>query len=187
MGGQLQGRRVAMLAARGVEQVELVQPRAAVTDEGGTVELLSPAAGEIQAMNSDIEPAERFTVDRPVSEARVAEYDALIVPGGTVNPDTLRLDGDAVGFVRDFVMSGKPVGAICHGPWMLVEAGILSGRTITSWPSLQTDIQNAGGLRVDEEVVTDGNITTSRKPGDLPAFCGAIVREFAAAPQPAMG
>jgi protease I len=168
-----------------VEQVELVQPRKAVTDEGATVELLSPASGEIQAMNSDIEPAEKFTVDRAVSEARVGDYDALILPGGTVNPDTLRLDPDAVAFVRTFVASGKPVGAICHGPWTLVEAGVLPGRTITSWPSLRTDIQNAGGVRVDEEVVTDGNLTTSRKPGDLPAFCGAIVREFAAAPQPA--
>jgi protease I len=137
-------------------------------------------------MNSDIEPAEKFTVDRTVSEASLEDYDALVLPGGTVNPDTLRLDPDAVGFVRSFVQSGKPVAAICHGPWTLVEAGVLAGRTITSWPSLQTDIQNAGGIRVDDEVVTDGNITSSRKPGDLPAFCGAIVREFAASPQPAM-
>lgn len=179
MAGELSGRTVAILAADGVEQVELVEPRRALTEAGARVELVSLKAGSIQAMNGDIEPADRFDVDREVAGVGVDDYDALVVPGGTVNPDNLRLDSDAVSFVRDFVARGKPVAAICHGPWILVEADVVRGRTVTSYPSIRTDIRNAGGTVVEEEVVTDHGVTTSRKPDDLPAFCARIVREFA--------
>lgn len=180
MADTLNGRRVAILAADGVEQVELVKPREALSEEGAAVDLVSLKSGRIQAMNGDIEPADTFDVDRVVSEVGVDDYDALVVPGGTVNPDNLRSDENAVGFVRDFVAAGKPVAAICHGPWILVEADVVRGRTVTSYPSLRTDLRNAGGTVVEEEVVTDQGITTSRKPDDLPAFCERIVREFAA-------
>lgn len=183
MAGSLTGRRVAILAARGVEQVELVGPRQAVTEAGAVTELLSLEPGTVQATNHDIEPADQFDVDRPVAAASVDDYDALILPGGAVNPDTLRQDSAAVAFVRDFVESGKPVGVICHGPWTLVEAGVVRGRTLTSYPSIRTDIRNAGGTVVDQEVVTDGNIISSRRPDDLPAFCRTIVSHFAAAPR----
>lgn len=179
MAQELTGRTVAVLAADGVEQVELVEPRKALLEAGARVELVSLGEGPIQAMNGDIEPADSFTVDRRVSKVGVEDYDALVVPGGTVNPDNLRSDADAVSFVRDFVAQGKPVAAICHGPWILVEADVVRGRTVTSYPSLRTDIRNAGGTVVDEEVVTDQGITTSRNPDDLPAFCARIVREFA--------
>ncbi|GAA1454285.1 MULTISPECIES: type 1 glutamine amidotransferase domain-containing protein [Nocardiopsidaceae] len=179
MADRLNGRRIAILAADGVERVELVRPREALREEGASTDLVSLSEGEIQSMNGDIEPSERFAVDRVVSEAKVEDYDALVVPGGTVNPDNLRLDADAVGFVRDFVAAGKPVAAICHGPWILVEADVVRGRTVTSYPSIRTDIRNAGGVVVDEEVVTDHGVTTSRNPDDLPAFCERIVREFA--------
>jgi protease I len=182
MGESLTGRRVAILAARGVEQVELVQPRQAVTEAGALTELVSLEPGTVQATNHDIEPADQFDVDRVVSEVSVDDYDALILPGGAVNPDTLRQDSAAVAFVRDFVESGKPVGVICHGPWTLVEADVVRGRTLTSYPSIRTDIRNAGGTVVDQEVVTDGNLISSRNPGDLPAFCRTLVTHFAAAP-----
>jgi protease I len=178
MANELGDRTIAILATDGVEQVELEQPRQAVQDAGARTELLSLDDGEIQAMNHDIEPADRFTVDRKVADASVDDYDALILPGGTCNPDKLRMDSDAVAFVRDFVESGKPVGVICHGPWTLVEADVVRGRRITSWPSVRTDLRNAGAEVVDEEVVVDANITSSRWPDDLPAFCQAIVREF---------
>jgi protease I len=180
MTASLTGRRVAILAARGVEQVELVQPRQAVTDAGAVTELLSLKPGTIQATNHDIEPADQFDVDRVVSEASVEDYDALILPGGAVNPDTLRQDSVAVTFVRDFVESGKPVAVICHGPWTLVEADVVRGRTLTSYPSVRTDIRNAGGTVIDQEVVIDGNLISSRRPDDLPAFCGAVVAQIAA-------
>jgi protease I len=180
MANDLRDRTIAILAADGVEQVELERPRQAVQDEGARTELLSIQDGEIQAMNHDIEPGDTFAVDRQVSAASVDDYDALILPGGTCNPDKLRMDSDAVAFVRDFVHSGKPVGVICHGPWTLVEADVVRGRRITSWPSIRSDLRNAGAEVVDEEVVTDGNITSSRNPDDLPAFCHAIVREFSA-------
>ncbi|MFD6948611.1 peptidase C56 [Nocardiopsis sp. TSRI0078] len=180
MADTLNGRRVAILAANGVEQVELVKPREALTQEGADIDLVSLESGKIQAMNGDIEPADQFAVDRVVSEVGAGDYDALVVPGGTVNPDNLRQDENAVEFVRGFVESGKPVAAICHGPWILVEADVVRGRRVTSYPSLRTDIRNAGGTTVEEEVVTDQGITTSRNPDDLPAFCERIVREFAA-------
>lgn len=181
MAGQLEGVRVAFLAADGVEQVELVEPRKALEAEGATVHLLSPGTDAIQAMNGDIEPADTFTPDRAVADASVDEYDALVLPGGTVNPDKLRIEEAAVSFVRSFVEAGKPVGAICHGPWTLVEAGVLQGRRVASWPSLATDIANAGGTRVDEEVVVDGTLVSSRNPDDIPAFNAALVEVFAGA------
>jgi protease I len=181
MTAELRGRRIAILAADGVEQVELEKPRRAVQDAGAATELLSIKSGQIQAVRQDIHPTVAFAVDRTVSEAAPEDYDALILPGGAVNPDHLRMDAAAVNFVRDFVNSGKPVGVICHGPWTLVEAGVVRGRTLTSWPSIRTDIRNAGGNVVDEEVITDQNLTSSRKPDDLPAFCTRIVEQFAAA------
>lgn len=179
MAQPLQGKKIAILAADGVEQVELEQPREAVEKAGATTELLSIKDGEIQAMNHDIEPADRFTVDRRVSEASIDDYDALILPGGTVNPDHLRRDDNAVSFVRDFAASGKPIGVICHGPWTLIEAGVVRGRKITSFPSIRTDLKNAGAIVLDQEVVTDQGIVSSRSPDDLPAFCRKIVEEFA--------
>jgi protease I len=178
----LQGKRIAFLAADGVEKVELDQPRAALEDAGAHTELLSLKTGEIQARNHDLEPAGTVAVDRAVSDASVDEFDALVLPGGTVNPDKLRMDNKAVAFVRDFVGSGKPVAAICHGPWILVEAGVAAGRTLTSYQSIRTDLRNAGANVVDEEVVVDGNVITSRSPRDLPAFCSMIVDKFAHAP-----
>lgn len=183
MANELEGRKVAILAADGVEKVELEQPRAALTDAGAQVELLSLKTGEIQARNHDLEPAGTFKVDRAVSNAAASEFDGLVLPGGTVNPDKLRMDDSAVSFVRDFVTSGKPVAAICHGPWTLVEAGVAEGRTLTSYPSIRTDLRNAGANVVDEEVVVDGNLISSRSPKDLPAFCAAIVTQFAHAPK----
>ena len=182
MANELQGKIVAILAADGVEKVELEQPRAALQEAGAQVELLSLKTGEIQARNHDLEPAGTFKVDRAVSEASVSEFDGLVLPGGTVNPDKLRMDSSAVSFVRDFVGSGKPVAAICHGPWTLVEAGVAEGRTLTSYPSIRTDLRNAGANVVDEEVVVDGNLISSRSPSDLPAFCATIVEQFAHAP-----
>ena len=185
MGDQLSGKRVAILATDGVERVELEQPRAAVADAGADVELVSIHDGEIQARDHDLEDAGTFAVDQLVGAVSVDDYEALLLPGGTVNPDKLRMDVAAVQFVRSFVESGKPVASICHGPWNFVEADVARGRRLTSWPSVRTDLRNAGAEVVDEEVVTDGNITTSRSPDDLPAFCERIVQEFAGAPQPA--
>ena len=179
MADELRGRVVAILAADGVEQVELEQPRQAVEQTGARTELLSIKSGEIQATNHDIHLADRFPVDRQVSQASVDDYDALILPGGTTNPDNLRQDSAAVSFVRDFFAAGKPVGVICHGPWTLVEADVVRGRTLTSFPSVRTDIRNAGGNVVDQEVVTDQGLVSSRGPHDLPAFCAKIVEEFA--------
>jgi len=175
---KLQGKRVAFLATDMVEQVELTEPWQAVKDEGAAVELISLEEGEIQGFNH-YDKADEFKVDRTVEEARAADYDALVIPGGVGNPDTMRTDENAVQLVRDFFEQGKPVGVICHGPWMLVEAGVVRGREVTSWPSLQTDIRNAGGNWVDEEVVVDQGLVTSRKPDDLPAFNKKIIEEFA--------
>jgi deglycase len=176
----LQGRTIAFLvAAEGIEQVELTEPWKAVQEAGGTPKLLSPETGKVQAFDH-LDKADTFVVDEAVSEADVASYDALVLPGGVANPDALRTDEKAVAFVRDFVASGKPVAAVCHAPWTLIEAGVLGGRTLTSWPSLQTDIRNAGGTWVDEEAVVDGNLLTSRNPGDLPAFSARLVEMVAA-------
>jgi protease I len=175
---KLQGKRVAFLATDMVEQVELTEPWKAVQDEGATPELVSLEDGEIQGFNH-YDKADTFKVDRTVEEASADDYDALVIPGGVGNPDTMRLDENAVEFTRQFFEQGKPVGVICHGPWMLVEAGILRDRTVTSWPSLRTDIRNAGGNWVDQEVVVEDGLVTSRKPDDLPAFNAKIVEEFA--------
>jgi protease I len=179
MSNELQGMKIAILAADGVEKVELEQPREALRNAGAQAEVLSLKPGEIQARNHDLEPAGTFAVDGAVSDASVGDFDGLVLPGGTVNPDKLRLDDSAVSFVRDFVVSGKPVAAICHGPWTLVEAGVAVGRTLTSYPSIRTDLRNAGAHVVDEEVVVDGNLITSRSPSDLPAFCETLVKQLA--------
>jgi deglycase len=177
----LSGKRIAFLATDMVEQVELTEPWKAVDEAGGRPELISLEEGEIQGFNH-YDKADTFEVDRTVDEASVGEYDALVLPGGVGNPDTLRTDENAVQFVREFVEAGKPVAAICHGPWTLVEADVVRGRTLTSFPSIKTDIRNAGGNWVDQEVVVDNGIVSSRKPDDLPAFCETLVEEFARTP-----
>ncbi len=179
MSDELRGRKIAILAADGVEQVELEQPRRAVEAAGATTDLLSIDGGEIQAVNGDINLGDKFGVDKPVSEASVEDYDGLILPGGVANPDNLRVDAGVISFLQDFFETGKPVGVICHGPWTLVEADLVRGRTLTSYPSIRTDIRNAGGNVVDEEVVVDQGLVSSRDPDDLPAFCAKLVEEFA--------
>jgi protease I len=175
---QLQGKRIAIIAADMVEQVELVEPRKALEAAGAKTELLSIRPGSIKGFNH-FDPADDHKVDRLVEEGDAADYDALFIPGGVGNPDQLRADENVVQFTRAFFEQGKPVAAICHGPWVLVEAGAVRDRTVTSWPSLQTDIRNAGGNWVDEEVVVDGGLVTSRKPDDIPAFNAKMIEEFA--------
>jgi deglycase len=178
MADELQGKRIAFVVApEGVEQVELTEPWKAVEQAGGDPDLVSTGKGKVQAFNH-LDKADTFPVDRTVREAESDEYDALVLPGGVANPDFLRMDEDAVAFIRGFFEQAKPVAVICHGPWTLVEADVLRGRTITSWPSLQTDIRNAGGTWVDEQVVVDQGLVSSRKPDDLPAFCAKLVEEF---------
>jgi protease I len=187
--GKLDGKRIAILATDGVEQVELTEPLKAVRDEGAEVDLISLEAGEFQGFDH-LDHGDTFTADKAVGDANPDDYDGLVQPGGVANPDFLRADADAVAFFRAFFEAKKPVGVICHGPWMLVEAGVAKGRKVTSWPSVRTDLVNAGAEWVDEEVVVDEGLVTSRKPDDLPAFCAKIVEEFAEgrhadAPQPA--
>jgi protease I len=179
MSESLNGKKVAFLVANeGIEQVELTEPWKAVEEAGGSPELIAPESGEAQAFNH-LDKADTFTVDKTVSEADAGDYAGLVLPGGVANPDNLRTDSDAVAFARAFFEAGKPVAAICHAPWTLVEAGVVDGRTLTSWPSLQTDIRNAGGNWVDEEVHVDAGFVTSRNPDDLPAFCEKLVEEIA--------
>jgi protease I len=174
----LKGRRVAFIAADGVEQVELTEPWKAVEQAGGQPELISIEPGKVKGFNH-FEPGDEFDVDKTFADAAVDDYDGLVVPGGVHNPDQLRSDDAAVAFVKAFFAAGKPVAAICHGPWVLVEADVVEGRTLTSFPSIQTDIRNAGGEWVDEEVHVDHGLTTSRQPDDLPAFCEKLVEEIA--------
>jgi protease I len=177
----LNGKRVAFLATDMVEQVELTKPWDAVEQAGGSPELISLEDGEIQGFNH-YDKADTFQVDRTVADASVDDYDALVIPGGVGNPDTMRDDDDAVRFVREFMESGKPMAVICHGPWMLVEADVARGRKLTSFSSIQTDMKNAGADWVDEEVVVDGNLVTSRKPDDIPAFNEKLLELFERAP-----
>jgi protease I len=170
----LNGKTVAILVAEGFEQSEMVEPRKALEQAGARTVVVSPAKGEVQGWKH-FDKAERFAVDRQVEQAAADDYDALLLPGGVANPDQLRTNPHAVAFVREFVQSGKPVGVICHGPWTLVEAGVVKGRRLTSWPSLKTDLVNAGANWVDEEVVVDGALVSSRKPADIPAFNRALV------------
>jgi protease I len=176
--GELQGKTIAFLATNGVEQIEYTEPRKAVEQAGATAHLVSLESGEIQGFNH-LDKGDTFPVDKAVGEASVDEYDGLVLPGGVANPDFLRNDKNAVQFVRSFFEAGKPVASICHGAWTLVEADVVKGRTLTSWPSIRTDVENAGGAWVDEEVHTDRGLVTSRKPDDLPAFNAKIIEEFA--------
>jgi protease I len=175
----LAGKKIAFLVApEGIEQVELTDPWKAVEEAGGQPELVSTSEGEVQAFNH-LDKADRFPVDVVASQVKADSYDGLVLPGGVANPDFLRTDDDAVAFVRGFFEQNKPVGVICHGPWTLIEAEVVRGRRLTSWPSLRTDLRNAGATWVDEEVVTDGRLVSSRKPDDLPAFCARLTEEFA--------
>jgi protease I len=179
MADELRGKRIAFLVANeGIEQVELVEPRQAIEEAGAETDLIAPKAGKAQAFNH-LDKAEQFDVDRTVADADAGDYDGLVLPGGVANPDNLRMHEDAVELVRAFFEAGKPVAAICHAPWTLIEADVVRGRTVTSFPSLQTDIRNAGGKWVDEEVVTDSGLVTSRKPDDIPAFNSKAIEEFA--------
>jgi protease I len=179
MANELAGRKIAFLTANeGVEEAELTEPRRAVEAAGAEVELVAPEKDDIQAFNH-LDKADTYPADRAVADVSASDYDGLVLPGGVANPDALRLDADAVRLVGDFFAAGKPVAAICHAPWLLVEADVVRGRRLTSWPSLRTDITNAGGDWVDEEVVVDHGLVTSRRPDDLPAFCAKAVEEFA--------
>jgi protease I len=165
----VKSRKIAVLATNGFEQAELIEPVKALRAAGATVQVIAPAAGEIQGMKHDVK-GDKTKVDLELSKARANDFDGLVLPGGVANPDTLRINKEAVAFIKSFVSAGKPIAAICHGPWTLIEAGGVKGKKMTSWPSLHTDLQNAGANWVDQEVVVDGNLVTSRKPDDLPAF-----------------
>ncbi len=178
----LEGATVAIFVApAGTEEIEFTEPKRAVSDAGATVEVVGIEPGEAQAVNDDLQESDTYEVETTFSEASADDYDAVVVPGGTVGADKLRADEDAVALLREHVTAGKPVGSICHGPWTLVEAGVVDGRTLTSYPSLETDVRNAGGEWIDEEVVVDGGVITSRGPDDLDAFCETLVDEFATA------
>jgi protease I len=174
----LRGKKVAILATDGVEQVELTEPRKALDQVGVTTHLISPKGGEIKAWKMK-EWGDAFKVDKSLDQAKASEYDALVLPGGVINPDHLRMEPKAVNFIKEFAQTGKPVAAICHGAWTLIEAGVVKGKKITSWPSLKTDLKNAGANWVDEQVALDGNFITSRKPEDIPAFSQKIIEEIA--------
>jgi protease I len=174
----LSGKKVAILVAEGFEQVELTEPKKALDDAGAETRIVSPAKGEVQGWKH-FDKADKFKVDVPLEQADAAEFDALLLPGGVANPDQLRMQPKAVQFVREFFDAGKPVAAICHGPWTLIEAGAVKGRTLTSWPSLKTDLTNAGAKWVDQEVVVDNGLVSSRKPADIPAFNRKMLEEFA--------
>jgi protease I len=178
MADELKGKRVAFLFTDGAEQVEVTEPLEAVRKAGADVDIVSLEKGEVE-MWKHFDKGDKIKADKAVADADASDYDGLVLPGGVANPDQLRLNKDAVKFVRDFFEQDKPTGVICHGPWMLVETGVAKGRTVTSWPSLQTDLRNAGAEWVDKEVVVDNGLVTSRKPDDLPAFCAKIVEEFA--------
>ena len=175
---RLQGRKVAVLATDGFEQVELQKPVEALKNAGAEVEVVAPHGGEIQGFNHH-DKGEKVPVDRELASADAADYDAIVLPGGVINPDQLRLEPKAIDFVRSFAEAGKPIAAICHGPWTLINADAVEGKRMTSWPSLETDLENAGAEWVDEEVVVDDGLVTSRKPDDLPAFCAKMIEEFA--------
>jgi protease I len=181
---ELRGKHVAILVTDGFEQVEMTKPRQALLDAGATVDLVSLKGKKVQAMQHD-EKGDKFTADKTLGEANASDYDAIMLPGGVANPDKLRISGEAVAFVKNFVDAGKPIAAICHGPWTLIEAGGVRGKTMTSWPSLKTDLTNAGATWIDREVVVDGKLVTSRKPDDIPAFNAKMIADFAGAPQAA--
>jgi protease I len=176
--GKLEGRRVAVLATDGFEQVELTKPVEALKAEGAQVEVVSPKGGQIQGFNHH-DKGDRVPVDRELAQADAGSYDAIVLPGGVINPDALRLEPKAIDFIRSFAQAGKPIAAICHGPWTLINAEAVDGKRMTSWPSLEADLKNAGADWVDQEVVVDQGLVTSRKPDDLPAFCAKMVEEFA--------
>jgi protease I len=180
----LAGKRVAILVTDGFEQVELTRPREALDDAGAQTSIISPKRREVRGWKFT-DWGDKFPVDTPLASARPEEYDALLLPGGVINPDSLRIDDDAIAFVRHFVRTGKPIAAICHGPWTLIEAGGVTGKTMTSWPSIKNDLQNAGATWVDQEVVVEPGLVTSRKPDDIPAFNRAILVEFGQPPRTA--
>jgi protease I len=182
----LSGMKVAILVAEGFEQVELTEPRKALDEAGAETRIVSPASGEVQGWNH-FDKADKFKVDVPLDQADAGNFDALMLPGGVANPDQLRIQPKAVQFVRDFFDAGKPVAVICHGPWTLIDAGVAKGRTITSWPSLRADLSNAGAKWVDQEVVVDSGLVSSRKPADIPAFNRKMLEEFAEGRHPQKG
>lgn len=185
MNQTLLNKRVAILAADGFEQAELEQPMKALEEAGATVSIVSPNSDRIQGMNH-ADKGDQFEVDIPLKNAKADEFDALLLPGGLMNPDQLRSTPEAVAFVRSFAQAGKPIAAICHAPWILIEAGLVRGRRLTSWPAIQTDVKNAGGNWVDEDVVVDNGLVTSRKPDDIPAFNSKMIEEFTEGRHPAM-
>ena len=186
MTSKLDGMKIAILVDNGFEQVELTEPRKALDEAGAETNVVSPQSGKVKGWEHDHWGSE-IAVDSPLNKAKASDFDALLLPGGVMNPDHLRMNKDAVKFVKDFFDADKPVAAICHGPWMLVESGAVKGRTVTSWPSLRTDINNAGGKWVDKEVVSEGGVVTSRKPDDLPAFNREMIKLFAEARAKALG